>query len=274
MALFSYQFRNNLGSIVPSQEVKDLNDQTQDREAEETKETNSTNNSQAEVKQRESFAHFSRRMFGKLNELYLLLTEYAWRILRLHLYKLIILILGIFCFSKVNLMNLVLFCSVLLSLMLDKTGNNEKRIKTLFSGFVQIWIIICVIATMIFQLKFIESPFIFNCNGTFYNQSTVDPFLLENHDSFEYIGIEKTPLILENLKVHKISYSTRILYEFNYLEHRSIIHGYFFKYQWIRGPDCHLGQNLIHYGTLFEEIRSFDLKTINFKKSIGRLLLI
>ena len=175
-----------------------------DKIEESTQETSEIKSSvsRSETK-RESFLHFSRRMLSKLNSLYLFMTIFAWRILELHLYKITILILGIFCFNKVNLMNFVLICSTLLSLMLDKTGNNEKRIRTLFSGFVQIWIIVCVIATMIFQLKFIESPFIFNCNGTFENQSSVDPYLLKNHDSFEYLGIEKTPLILDDLKVIK-----------------------------------------------------------------------
>ena len=140
-------------------------------------------------------------MLAKLKAFSLILTTYLWRIAEIHLYKLIILVIGIFCFNKVNLSNVMLFCSLLLSLMVDKTGNSEKRLHSMFSGFVQIWITFWMISTMIFQLQFIESPLVFNCNGTFANQSTVDPYLLEDHDSFQYIGIEKTPIILDNLKV-------------------------------------------------------------------------
>ena len=162
---------------------------------------------------RESFSSFLNRMFKKCLHVFRLLSAYFWRILELHLYKFTIFVIGIFCFNKVNLINLVLLCATLLSLMVDKTGTSEKRVQTIFLGFVQIWTVICVVATMIFQLKFIQSPFVFNCNGTFVNQSTVDPFLLENHDSFTYIGIEKVPLILENIKVkrHYQKESQRIL---------------------------------------------------------------
>lgn len=60
-------------------------------------------------------------------------------------------------------MNLILLCSILFSFVLDRT-NPEKRIHVMLSGFVQIWVSLATLASMIYQLKVVDSPLVFNCS--------------------------------------------------------------------------------------------------------------
>lgn len=113
---------------------------------------------------KENFETFVRRMLTKADSIYNLIAVYVWRFLEIHIYKTIIILVGIFCFNHVSLINLLLFSSTLLSLMLDKSNNNELRIHTMFSGFLQIWTCVFTVVTMIYQLEFISSPFVFNCS--------------------------------------------------------------------------------------------------------------
>lgn len=119
----------------------------------------------------------------------------------IHIYKLIICVIAFYSLKQVNLLNLILFTTTLLGLIID--GNSiglENKSNSVFCGFVQIWVSLFTIVSMLFQLKFVQSPLVFNC--TFVNTTNVDPYLLEPQDNLKYIGIIKSQDIQENLKYY------------------------------------------------------------------------
>ena len=100
---------------------------------------------------------------------YSVVTIYLWRTAELHIYHLILIIIAVFCFKRVNLLNVLLISSVIFSLLIDRS-KNKKRYHSIYSGFIQIWTSIFTLCSMIFQLKFVSSPLVFNCTVCFYRK--------------------------------------------------------------------------------------------------------
>ena len=118
----------------------------------------------ADVKKRESFLAFVRRMLHKFSEIFSQVSEYAWRFAEFHIYKLIVLSIALFCLARVNLLNLVLLVLLLISLFIDKIhSRTEKNTQLIFSAIAQIWVALFTICSMFFQLKVVTSPLVTNC---------------------------------------------------------------------------------------------------------------
>jgi hypothetical protein len=113
--------------------------------------------------EREKFTSFLQRMLNNINWFYSLCCPYLWRIAELHIYKVIVIVIALFCFHKVSVINLILLCSVLFSFVSTQSKRSD-RVHTLLSGFVQIWACVFTLASMLYQLKFVESPLVFNCS--------------------------------------------------------------------------------------------------------------
>ncbi len=153
---------------------------------------------------KESFGAFVKRISKKVYDIYSLCTIYAWHFVELHIYKSIAVVVALYCITQVTFLNFVLLCTLLISLILDKINERtELRVQRFFSGFVQLWVSLLTIASMLFQLKFVQSPLVTNC--TFTNPNiTHDPFLLKPQDNLKYIGIYKSNDIQQNLKYYII----------------------------------------------------------------------
>ncbi len=154
---------------------------------------------------REKFSAFLKRQLYNLNEIYVNTSVYVWKFIEIHVIKMVLLIIAFICINQINLINFLLFTSILINMFVSKTSHNENKTLSVFYGFVQIWTSLFTITTMIYQLKFIESPFVSNC--TFSNNSQVDPYLLKNQDNLVYIGVLKSSDILVNLKYYIIIFS-------------------------------------------------------------------
>lgn len=146
-------------------------------------------------------------MIRKITHFYCLIVIYIWRIAEIHIYKCVILFVGIYCLYKVSLLNLILFILLLFSLfierLIDISPQSQKKVQSVFSGLFQAWVCVMTIFSMIYQLKFIHSPLMSNC--TFGNNTqNIDPFLLKEQDNLVFIGIEKSKDIVQNLKVIRI----------------------------------------------------------------------
>lgn len=150
-----------------------------------------SNKNAANKVKKESFLSFAKRMVIRLNSIFTIVTLYAWKFAELHIYKLIVIVIALFCLTKVNLVNFVLFCALLFSFMLDRINSKaEKRVQRGFTAIVQIWVSFFTLLNMFFQLEFVKSPFVTNCNESNHNVS--DPFLLKDQDNLVYLGVEKT----------------------------------------------------------------------------------
>ena len=144
-------------------------------------------------------------MIRKITHFYCLIVIYIWRIAEIHVYKCVVLFVGIYCLYKVSLLNLILFILLLFSLfierLIDISPQSQKKVHSVFSGLFQAWVCVMTIFSMIYQLKFIDSPLMSNC--TFGNNTeNIDPFLLKEEDNLVFIGIEKSKDIVQNLKFY------------------------------------------------------------------------
>jgi piezo-type mechanosensitive ion channel component 1/2 len=185
---------------VPSNEFKPSE---ADNDATTSKFTKTTTKKDEKRQKKEKFRAFAGRMFEKASLIYLNITIILWRLAELHTFKVIVATIGIVCLTEISLVNFVFFMSVLFSLAIDCFyTSNTNHVKRLFSGIFQIWISIMTISSMTYQLQVLKSPFVTNCSVDFFNDSTVDPYLLKPQDNLKYIGFVKANDIQENLKYY------------------------------------------------------------------------
>ncbi|CAF0784140.1 unnamed protein product [Brachionus calyciflorus] len=114
-------------------------------------------------RKRENFLTFVKRMLKNTNKLYSEVSVYVWRFAEIHVYKILVCLIGIYCLKKITLINLILFVSILLGIIADHRNAYDNKIRTIYSGVVQIWVSILAISSMLFQLKFVQSPLVTNC---------------------------------------------------------------------------------------------------------------
>lgn len=111
----------------------------------------------------EKFKDFVKRMFENVSIIYSIVSVYLWRAAEIHIYKIIVLTIAIVTLHQISLINFLLFVATLLGLIADRFYAIEKRARSIFSGMVQVYVCLITIVSMIYQLNFIESPFISNC---------------------------------------------------------------------------------------------------------------
>lgn len=114
-------------------------------------------------RKKENFLTFLKRNIQKVNARYTIISVYVWRLAEIHVYKILICILGFYCLKKITLLNFVLFVSVLFSIMINHHNGYDNKISSIYSGVVQIWVSLLTITSMFFQLKFVQSPLVTNC---------------------------------------------------------------------------------------------------------------
>ena len=167
-------------------------------------------------------------MLKNASLIYRRIAVHLWRAIEIHIYKIVIIVIAIYCLHKVNFLNLLLFFAILSGLLMERIKSSEKRIRSVFSVIFQLWISILTLCSMIYNMTFIDLPLTFNC--TFDNESLVDPYLLQPHNITDYIGIQKYDNMFEylivsftkknminnikNLKLSFITYSFTYLYFF------------------------------------------------------------
>jgi hypothetical protein len=106
---------------------------------------------------------FIEKIKARTARMYSVLVIYLWRATELHIYHVILITIGLFCMSKINLLNMLLLSSLIFSFLIDR-HKNFKKYQIIYSGFVQIWVSILSLCSMVFQLEFIKSPLNFICN--------------------------------------------------------------------------------------------------------------
>ena len=121
-------------------------------------------------KRKENFLSFLKRNMKKVNYWYSIISVYLWRLAEIHIYKVLICLIGIYCIKNVTIINFFLFVILLLSILISHSNQYDKKINSIFSGIVQIWVSLLTISSMFFQLKFVQSPIVTNC--------TVSQFLI------------------------------------------------------------------------------------------------
>ena len=164
---------------------------------------NSTNGDE-QAKRKEEFLQFVIRMIRKITDLYRLVVIYTWRLALIHIYKVVIAAIGCYCLMQVSLFNLVFFFLVLFGLLVD----GEGRVRSVFSGLFLVWVCMTTLASMVYQLKFIESPLVTNCSNT----STIDPYLEKNNDNLMYVGLYKSSDIIKELQVNRVFFNISDIY--------------------------------------------------------------
>jgi hypothetical protein len=107
------------------------------------------------------------KLFSFIFKYYSVFTFYLWRAAEIHIYHITLIMIAIFCFKRVNLLNVLLISSVIFSLLIDRS-KTKKKYHSIYSGFIQIWASIFTLSSMVFQLKFVNSPLVFNCTVILY----------------------------------------------------------------------------------------------------------
>lgn len=103
---------------------------------------------------------------------------------------------------KVNLFNGLIFSILIVSLLIDRIPSIEGRIQKAFKVIIQLIVCILILLSMIYQLSFIDNEyFITNCTRFINTTNHTDPYLLQSHDNFVYIGLEKSNYIAYYLRV-------------------------------------------------------------------------
>ncbi len=86
-----------------------------------------------------------------------------------------------------------MFTALVCSCGLDRIRKIEKKIQKLFCLFIQIFLCIVILLTMIYQLEFTSNNiFMTNCTFSPNESANVDPLLLKPNDNLAHIGFFKT----------------------------------------------------------------------------------
>ncbi len=91
---------------------------------------------------------------------------------------------------------------VIITIGLDRIKKIERKIQKCLCIFIQFFLCLIILLTMIYQLEFTSNNiFITNCTFAQNITDTIDPMLIEPNDNLNYIGFKKTTDIGYSLSV-------------------------------------------------------------------------